>query len=302
MVAIARRVFLFIAVNMMVLLTISFVLNILGVRPYLTAYGIDYQALLLFCLVWGFAGSLMSLAMSRLMAKWLVGVQVIDPDTNDPAEKRLLQMVQALAQRAGLPNTPEVGVYDSREVNAFATGPMKSRSLVAVSTGLLQRMDQVELEGVLGHEIAHIANGDMVTMTLVQGIVNAFVMFFARLIAFVILRLGKSRDDDSLPSPLLYNLLVFLFEIAFMILGAIVVATYSRFREYRADEGGARIASKEKMIRALEKLKSCSEIQDNRSQSAAFQAFKIASKVSLLHLFATHPPLEKRIERLQSGR
>ncbi len=301
--SIARRVLLFIAVNALVLISISIVLNILNVKPYLTQSGIDVESLLIFCLVWGFCGAFISLMLSRLMAKWMMGVQVIDPDTTDTSEKKLLQMVYSLAQRAGLPKMPEVGIYDSKEVNAFATGPTKSRALVAVSSGLLQRMNSQEVEGVLSHEVAHIANGDMVTMTLVQGVVNAFVMFFARLLAFVVLRLGKSREDSSsIPSPFLYNVLVFVFEIFFMILGALVIAGYSRFREYRADEGGARLSSREKMIGALKGLERCINIDDPRSDNQSFQAFKISNKRSYLHLFSSHPPLDKRIERLESGR
>ncbi len=302
MVSIARRVLLFIALNAMVLLTISIVLNLLNVKPYLTQTGLDLESLLIFCLIWGVCGALISLMLSRLMAKWMMGVQVIDPDTRDSEQKKLLQLVYSLAQRAGLSTMPEVGIYESQEVNAFATGPTKARSLVAVSSGLLSRMNTAEVEGVLAHEISHITNGDMVTMTLLQGVINAFVMFFARVLAFVVLRAGRSRESNDMPSPLLYNVLVFVFEIFFMILGAIVVATYSRFREYRADAGGARLASREKMIGALKGLERCIQVADTRSDNAAFQAFKISSKGSFLHLFSSHPPLEKRIERLETGR
>lgn len=303
MVSIARRVLLFIALNAMVLLTISIVLNLLNVKPYLTQSGLDIESLLIFCLVWGVCGAFISLMLSRLMAKWMMGVQVIDPDTRDPDQKKLLELVYGLVQRAGLSTMPEVGIYESQEVNAFATGPTKARSLVAVSSGLLSRMNSAEVEGVLAHEVSHIANGDMVTMTLLQGVINAFVMFFARILAFVILRAGRSRDDSNdMPSPLMYNVLVFVFEIFFMILGAIVVATYSRFREYRADAGGARLSSREKMIGALKGLERCINVADSKSDSASFQAFKISSKSSFLHLFSSHPPLEKRIERLETGR
>lgn len=303
MASIARRIFLFIAVNAVVLFTISIILNLLNVKPYLTSSGLDIESLLIFCLIWGCVGAFLSLMLSRLMAKWMMGVQVIDPDTNDADERRLLQTVYSLVQRAGLSTMPEVGIYDSQEVNAFATGPTKARSLVAVSSGLLQRMNSQEIEGVLAHEVAHIANGDMVTMTLLQGIINAFVMFFARLLAFVVLRMGRSREDNNvMPSPFLYNILVFLFEICFMILGALIIATYSRFREYRADEGGARLSSRDKMIGALKGLERCLSSEDDRSNNPSFQAFKISSKRSFLHLFSSHPPLEKRIERLESGR
>ncbi len=299
-----RRFFLFIAVNAIIVLTISFILNLIDVRPYLTEAGIDYQTLLIFCTVWGFTGSLVSLALSRLLAKWMMGVEVIDPDTQDPLEKQLLSTVAVLAKRAGLEAMPEVGVYDSIEVNAFATGPSRTRALIAVSTGMLKRMNWDEIEGVLGHEISHIANGDMVTMTLLQGVVNTFVMFFARVIAFAITRMGRSKDDsssDELPSPFLYSILVFVFEFIFMILGAIIIATYSRYREYRADEGSAYISSKEKMIHALERLEHVSGLYDAKSEQPTLQAFKISAKKSshFLSLFASHPPIEKRIQRLK---
>ncbi len=295
-----RRVVLFLLVNALVILTISIILNVLDIRPYLSQSGLDYESLLTFCTIWGFTGALISLATSRLMAKWLMGVEVIDLDTQNPLERQLLATISTLSKKAGLPKMPEVGIYTSPEVNAFATGPSKSRALVAVSTGLLQRMDWAETEGVLGHEISHIANGDMVTMTLLQGVVNTFVMFFARIIAFAITRLGKSKEDSEvLPSPFLYSILVFAFEIIFMILGSLVIAAFSRFREFRADEGGAYLAGKRKMIQALQKLEQVTQIQDPKTSNAAFQSMKISTKSGLFLLFASHPPLAKRIERLE---
>ncbi len=296
-----RRIFLFLLVNAAVILTISVILNVLDVRPYLTQSGLDYESLLAFCTIWGFTGALISLALSRLMAKWLMGVEVIDPDTQDPLERQLLSTISQLSKKAGLPKMPEVGIYNSPEVNAFATGPSQSRALVAVSTGLLRKMNWMEVEGVLGHEISHIANGDMVTMTLLQGVVNAFVMFFARILAFIVTRVGKSKEDSSeLPSPFLYSVLVFVFEFIFMILGALVIAAFSRFREYRADEGGAHIAGKEKMIMALQKLEEVVQLRDPKSDQPAFQSMKISTQSGFFHLFASHPPLEKRIERLKT--
>lgn len=193
---IAKRVFLFLTVNVLIMVTISLVLNLLGVQPYLTAKGIDYSSLAIFCLLWGFGGAFISLALSKVMAKWMMGVKILDPKTVSGANDRwLIQTVHQLAAKAGLQKMPEVGIYESEELNAFATGPTKNRSLVAVSTGLLDRMDRGEVEGVLGHEIAHIANGDMVTMTLVQGVVNAFVMFFARILAFAVSQLVDEEND-----------------------------------------------------------------------------------------------------------
>ena len=177
-----KRILLFVVTNILIVTTISVLLNVLGVRPYLSASGIDYQALLVFCLIWGFAGAFISLALSRVMAKWMMGIKVIQP--NDPQYGWLYGMIEVLARGAGLPSIPEVGVYDSPEINAFATGPTKSRALVAFSSGILRNMNRTQLEGVAGHELSHIQNGDMVTMTLLQGIVNAIVMFLARIIAF----------------------------------------------------------------------------------------------------------------------
>lgn len=299
----AKRIFLFLAVNFLVMITLSIVLNLLGIRPYLTAYGIDYNALLGFCLVWGMGGALISLAMSRVMAKWMMGVQVIDPNTSDPTLQNLVQTVHQLARGAHLPVMPEVGIYDSPEVNAFATGPTKSRSLVAVSTGLLNRMSQQQVEGVLGHEVAHIANGDMVTMTLIQGIVNAFVMFLSRAIAFAITQ-AMQRDRDEREGGMSYGvfyLVSFVLEIIFMILGSIVVAWFSRYREFRADQGGARLAGRANMIGALEALRRTYELVDPTAQPAV-QALKISTRPSgWMKLFSTHPPLEERIARLQGN-
>ena len=298
----AKRIFLFLAVNFLILLTITLILNILNIRLYLNHYGIDYESLLSFCMVWGMAGAFISLALSRIMAKWLMGVRLIDPDTARGSNREILNIVYSLAKRAGLSHMPEVGIYESSEVNAFATGPSQKRSLVAVSSGLLRRMNKSEIEGVLGHEIAHIANGDMVTMTLVQGIVNAFVMFFARVLAYAVMRLGKKSDESgSIGSSFLYTLLVFLFEIVFMILGSIVIATYARFREFRADSGGARLAGRDKMIAALRALERTVEIHDPKAEQPAVQAFKISSHKGFLRIFSTHPPLEERIARLEHG-
>jgi heat shock protein HtpX len=297
--SIGKRIFLFLAVNFLVIITISLILNLLNIQPYLNAHGLNYGSLLIFCLIWGMAGAFISLALSRQMAKWLMGVEVINPDSASNAERQLLDLVYNLAKRAGLPKMPQVGIYQSPEVNAFATGPSQSRSLVAVSSGLLRRFNTSDLEGVLGHEIAHIANGDMVTMTLLQGVINAFVMFFARVLAFAVTRMGKKSDEAVMESPFLYTILVFVFEIIFMILGSIVIATYSRFREFRADSGGARLAGRDKMINALKALEATLQIHDPKAEQPAFQAFKISSQKGFLRMFSSHPPLEERIARLQ---
>lgn len=297
-----KRIGLFLVVNILVTFTISFVLNILGVGPYLTRFGMNYSALIVFCLVWGMGGAFISLALSKVMAKWMMGVQIIAPDTQDPVLRELIHEVHTLARTAELSEMPEVAVYESPDVNAFATGPTRSNSLVAVSTGLLNRMNKQELRGVLGHEIAHIANGDMVTMTLIQGIVNAFVMFLARAIAFAITSAGQ-RDEEERSSPFAYYAIQMVLEIVFMILGSMVVAWFSRYREYRADQGGARIAGNSNMIMALQRLQKTFDVNvADVQEPSSVQALKISTRPNrFLSLFSTHPPLEERIERLQKA-
>ena len=295
----AKRIFLFLAVNVLVIFTISLILNVLNVRPYLQEHGLDYTSLATFCLIWGMGGAFISLALSRKMAKWMLGVRLINIETQNPEQQKLIEIVYSLAREAKLPVMPEVGIYESREVNAFATGPSRSRSLVAVSSGLLNRMSQKELEGVIGHEIAHIANGDMVTMTLLQGVVNAFVMFLARVLAFAITSMGQ-KNRSSPRSFVSYTVFVILFEILFMVLGTLVIAWYSRMREFRADKGGSLFAGKDRMIAALEALQRTVQIHDPAVEKPALQAFKISTTVKKgLSLFATHPPLERRLARLR---
>jgi len=290
----AKRIFLFILVNILVMVTISIVVSLLGVGGYAGAAGLNYGSLFVFCLVWGMGGAFISLLLSRIMAKWMLGVQVIDTATTNPEERWLLDTVHRLARQAKLP-LPEVGWYENEEVNAFATGPSKSRALVAVSSGLMNKMTRDQVEGVLGHELTHVANGDMVTMTLIQGIVNAFVMFIARILAFFVSQ-GVREEWRAMT-----NLLVtIVLQIALSILGMMVVAWFSRQREFRADAGGASLAGRGKMIGALEALKSTAELVD--TEQASLATLKIASKPgSFVSLFATHPPLDVRIEALKRG-
>ncbi|MBK8596051.1 MAG: protease HtpX [Holophagales bacterium] len=298
---IAKRVFLFVAVNVLVVATISIVLSVLGVRPYLTARGLNLPALAVFCLVWGFGGAFISLALSRVMAKWGMGVKLVDPNTPDVGAQELVSTVHRLAQAAGLRTMPQVGVYDSDEVNAFATGPTKNRSLVAVSTGLLRRLRRDEVEGVLGHEIAHVANGDMVTMTLVQGVVNAFTMFLARVLAFFVAQLFRRDEEDGGISHVVYFVATLVFDIAFSILGSVVVAWFSRLREFRADAGGAGLAGRDRMVAALEALQRTYGVVDPGDRQAAVQTLKISGHpTGLMRFFSTHPPLEVRIARLKA--
>jgi heat shock protein HtpX len=295
-----KRVALFFLTNMLVIVTISIVLRILGIGPYITAYGIDYGALFAFCLVWGMGGAFISLGLSRIMAKWMMKVQVVDP--RNPGEFRdLVNLVHQLAQKAGLPAMPEVGIYDSPEVNAFATGPSKSRSLVAVSTGLLQRMDRDQVEGVLGHEVAHIANGDMVTMTLIQGVINAFVMFFARIVAYAVTSAMRGNREGQ-GSFWMHFLNVTACEIVIGFFGYMVVAWFSRLREFRADRGGAQYAGNGKMVAALQQLQRFYGRVPEAETHASLATLKISGKQGgLMALLATHPPLEERIARLRSA-
>lgn len=297
-----KRITLFILINILVVLTVSCVLSFFHVQPYLKAYGLDYKSLMIFCLVWGMTGALISLMLSRVMAKWMMGIQLIDANSYSMEQRQLYAVVERLAQRANLPVTPQVGIFNSAIPNAFATGPTKRRSLVAVSTSLLQTMSTSELEAIIGHEITHISNGDMVTMTLLQGVINAFVMFLSRVLAFALSGLGKNqKQNSSSGSYASYYIFTFVFEIIFMILGSIVIAAYSRKREFRADHGGARLSSRASMISALQTLQhQVTHTKEQPAQVAALQAFMIHStkKSSILQLFATHPPLEKRIERL----
>jgi len=319
----AKRIFLFLAVNLLVTLTISLIASLLGFGHFggmgggyggggygygyghrYYGSGLNVQSLAYFCFFYGMVGAFVSLALSRVMAKWMMGVQIVDPNTTDPELQRLVQTIHNLARGARLPAMPEVGIYDSPEVNAFATGPTKSRALVAVSSGLLARMDQGEIEGVLGHEITHVSNGDMVTMTLIQGIVNAFVMFLSRIVAFAIMQAMRGDRDEREGGGFsggMYFIVQFVLEIVFMILGSIVIATFSRWREYRADAGGARLAGRGNMIAALEKLRRTYELVDTSSQPAV-QTLKINGRPQgMMRFFASHPPLEDRIARLQQG-
>ena len=295
-----KRIFLFMAVNVLVVLTISVLLSVLGIQPYLRANGIDYGSLAAFCLVWGMGGAFISLALSKVMAKWSMGVQIIDPNTNDPTLRALVRAVDRLSQSAGIP-MPEVGIYESPEVNAFATGPTKRSSLVAVSTGLLQRMDQPEVEGVLSHEVAHIANGDMVTMTLLQGVVNAFVMFLARALAFVAAQAMRGDDRDGGPSEAIYFVCVLVFQTVFMLLGSMVVMGFSRWREFRADAGGAHLAGRDSMIHALEALRRDQEAVASAHAPPSLATLQISAQGGVMRLFMSHPPLDERIERLRSA-
>jgi heat shock protein HtpX len=289
-----KRIILFVATNALIIVTLSVVMSVFGVQPWLQANGINWTGLIVLCTVWGFGGSFISLLISRKVAKWSMGVQLISPQESHPDLAWVRETTLRLAKSAGLPKDPEVGVYESPEMNAFATGPSRSRSLVAVSTGLIHTMDRKEVEGVLAHEVAHIANGDMVTMTLVQGVVNAFVMFISRVVVHTL-----CQFLDEKQRPIVQFLGVIVFEILLSFLGMIVVAAFSRAREYRADSGGARLGGRENMIAALEALR---RKQEYAAPNDSLAAFKIDGKRGgFAKWFSTHPDLGDRIEALRKA-
>jgi len=293
-----QRTLLFIGTNLLVLITISLMINILGLTSYFKAYHLSYEKLAIFCLLWGSGGAFISLMLSKFIAKLSLGVVIINPRNATREEHYILDMIYSLAKKAQLPAMPEVGIYSSPEINAFATGPSKSNSLVAVSSGLLNSLNREEIEAVLGHEISHIANGDMVTMTLLQGVINAFALFLSRIIAQAIsLTLSREHERESDLSYVVASVLTFVFDILFTLLGSILVAAFSRWREYRADYGSAKLVGKDKMIAALKRIRNAAELEDDRAPSLA--VFKISHHASWLDVFSTHPPIEKRINRLQ---
>lgn len=280
-----KRVFLFLATNFAILIVLGVALSIL--MPVL---GIDSQSnagLLLFCAVFGMGGSFVSLAMSKWIAKRSVGAVVIEQPANQQ-EAWLIDIVKFQASQAGI-GMPEVAVWDSPEINAFATGMNRNNALVAVSTGLLRSMTKDEAEAVLAHEISHVANGDMVTLALIQGVVNTFVYFFARIAASALSRGSNNR--------FMYFMTVMFFQFVFGILASIIVMWFSRRREYRADEGGANLAGAQKMIAALQRLQGDSQESHLDGQLVAFG---ISGKKAMAALFLSHPPLEVRIAALQA--
>ena len=264
----------------------------LGVGQYAGPNGLDLSALATFSFVWGMGGAIISLQLSRWIAKRATGISLVDGRTGRAELDWLFETVKRLTEQAGLP-MPEVGVYDSAELNAFATGPSKRRSLVAVTSGLLRGMRQNEIEAVLAHEVSHIANGDMVTMTLLQGVINAFVIFFARLVAFAI------RQSDSRNSHMLSFVVMIVLEIGLGILGSMVTAWYSRQREFRADAGASSLSGRENMIAALRRLATQRNAPDQAQQALA--TLKINGSRGWMVLLATHPPLEDRISALEAA-
>lgn len=288
-----KRIGLFLLTNIAIMLVLSVVVSLLGGDRFLTQNGLNLGSLLIFSAVFGMGGSFISLAMSKWMAKRSTGAVVIE-QPKSAAEAWLLATVERQARAAGI-GMPEVAVYDAPEINAFATGMSRNSALVAVSTGLLRSLNQDETEAVLGHEIAHVANGDMVTLTLIQGVLNTFVIFLSKIIGYAVDSALRGKDDRGGPG-IGYYVTSFVMQIVLGFAAAIVVAWFSRRREFAADAGGAHYAGKRKMIAALQKLKAQHEPS---TLPQGMQAFGIASEVK--SLFMTHPPLEERIARLQAS-
>lgn len=287
------RLILFLGTNLAIILVLSITTSIFGLNRWLTAQGIDYTSLLVFALIVGFTGSIISLLISKPMAKMSTRARVIDP--NNPASRQeawLVETVSQFAQRAGI-GMPEVAIYEGAP-NAFATGAFKNNALVAVSTGLLQSMTEEEVAAVLGHEVAHVANGDMITMTLIQGVVNTFVVFLARVVGYAIDRAVFKNEREGMGMG--YFITVIVLEIVFGIIASMIVAWFSRQREFRADAGAAQLmGTPSSMIKALQKLQQLQEGQLPEN----IQALGISNSNKLAHIFSTHPPLEVRIEALR---
>ncbi len=293
-----KRFALFIGLNILIMVTVNLLLRVFGIDPsYYSNGSINYYGLAAFCLIWGMVGSFISLQLSKFMAKRFMGVEIVD---GRGQYSQLVMKVHTFAKKAGLETMPEVGIYHSPELNAFATGPSKNNSLVAVSTGLLERMNEDEVDGVLAHEVAHIANGDMVTMALLQGVMNAFVMFAAKIVTILIDQALRGDDDEGRGLGFIAHIAVEIgLQIFFGILASIPLMWFSRYREYRADAGSARIAGKEKMISALEALQR--NYDSLKGSETSLKTMQISSKTSFMELFSSHPPLERRINALRAS-
>lgn len=294
------RIALFLITNLAVVLLASVTLRLLGFDGYMEANGINYTALLIFCFIIGMAGSVISLFLSKMMAKSSTGTVIIEQPQNE-TERWLLDTVGELARDAGI-KMPEVGIFPAQQSNAFATGWNRNDALVAVSAGLLNRMRPEEVRAVLAHEIGHVANGDMVTLTLIQGVVNTFVMFFARIAAHAIDAFLKRDDNSGGLGFFGYMAVVFVLELVLGLVASMIVAWFSRWREYRADAAGASLAGSGSMINALARLKQEHELPDQMPDTmTAFAITTGKSRKLMEQLFASHPPLDDRIAALKAA-
>jgi heat shock protein HtpX len=290
-----QRIALFLLTNLAIMLVAGIVLNVLGVGKFISHGQLNLQSLLIFCAVFGFTGSFISLFISKWMAKRSMGVVLVESPQNAD-EQWLVNTVTELAQKAGI-KTPEIGIFPAQESNAFATGWNRNAALVAVSLGLLQRFERDEVRAVLAHEIGHVANGDMITLSLIQGVVNTFVMFFARIIGFVVDKALQGNNQRS-GVGIGYYVATFVAEMVLGVLASMIVAAFSRYREFRADEAGANLGDRNAMIRALQRL----QVESGQGESvmpASMRAFAISGGVG--RFFASHPPLEVRIQALREG-
>ncbi len=292
-----KRVVLFVLTNLAVLVVLGIVVNVLGANQFLSRSGINLPTLLVFAAVFGMGGSFISLFMSKWIAKMSTGAQVIDQPRNR-SEQWLVQTVRAQASRAGI-GMPEVAIFQAPEPNAFATGASRNNALVAVSAGLLQTMNEDEVEAVLGHEISHVANGDMVTLTLIQGVLNTFVIFLARVVGFLVDRALSSNNNEGYRPGIGFWITSMIAEILLGFLASMIVMWFSRQREFRADAGGANLAGRQKMIAALERLRQVAEPSHLPSEMAAF-GINGGLGDGLKKLFMSHPPLEERIAALRA--
>jgi heat shock protein HtpX len=291
-----KRIVLFVATNLGVVLLLGVIARLLGVDRFLYQSGLNLTSLLIFAAIFGMGGSLISLLMSKWIAKMSVGAQVIEQPRTQ-TEQWLVETVRRQAQQAGI-GMPEVAIYDSPEPNAFATGANRNAALVAVSTGLLEQMTAEEAEAVLGHEVSHVANGDMVTLALIQGVLNTFVIALSRVVGYLVDQALSSRDQEYRGPGIGYWITSMVMEVVFGLLASLVVMWFSRWREFHADAGGAELAGRGKMIAALERLRQLSEPSQLPSQMAAF-GINGGLGDGLRKLFMTHPPLEERIEALR---
>ena len=299
-----KRICLFLGLNILIVASVSIICDLLQLRPYLTRTGLDLTSLAIFCMVWGMTASIISLLLSKKIARWMLGVRTLKVGANlSERERKLVDMVLRLSQKARLTSAPEVGVFNNQTCNAFATGATKNSALIAVSSGLLETLSEEELEAVLAHEMTHITNGDMITMSLLQGVINAFVMFLSRVCAFALSNAGRGNNRRSSVSPMSFFFFTMIFEMIFLSLGSLLIFFVSRKREYAADKGAAILTSRSQMISALKTLESSrspTKKEWEKEKSFAAMMVRPVKKAGISRLFSTHPTVEERIAYLES--
>ena len=298
-----KRMFLFLSLNILIVASVSILCDLIGLRPYISRAGLDLESLAMFCLIWGMTGAFISLLLSKKIAKWMLNLKILHANQDlTVLEERVFVIVRNLSMKARLISVPEVGIWQSGQSNAFATGASRNSSLIAVSSTLLETLTESELEAVIAHEMAHITNGDMVTMALLQGVVNSFVMFLSRICAYAVTHMA-SRDSKRGSSYFSYALFTMLFEMIFLSLASLLIFFVSRKREFAADRGGAKLVGRDKMIsalRALEKNTTLSKKDFEKQKSLAAMMVCSSKKGGFSKLFATHPTIEERITYLES--